>query len=47
MITMSTTITIKKETKSRLDNHGSKNESYDTIVNRLVDIVEDTKNERN
>lgn len=32
-----TTISIRPETKARLDEMGKKNESYDSLVNRLVE----------
>lgn len=32
------TIFIDKETRSRLQNLGSKNQTYDDIINELIDI---------
>lgn len=37
---MTTTISISKKTKTRLDQHGSKNDSYDDVVNKILDKVE-------
>jgi hypothetical protein len=36
-----TTISIRKTTKMRLNEHGKKNESYDTVLNQLIDRVEE------
>jgi len=33
-----TTITIKRETKERLDMVGYKSESYDKLLNRILDV---------
>ena len=38
-----TTISMEAETKARLDKHGKKNESYDSLMNRLLDVVEKKK----
>lgn len=34
-----TTITIKRETKAKLDKLGKKNESYEDLVKRLIEMV--------
>jgi hypothetical protein len=35
-----TTIQIRKRTRDRLDSMGKRRESYDLILNRLMDIIE-------
>jgi hypothetical protein len=35
-----TTITISRQTQKRLASHGYFNESYDVVINRLIDEVE-------
>lgn len=35
-----TTIRVKTQTKDRLDEHGKKGDTYDDIVNKLLDTVE-------
>lgn len=34
-----TTITVKRETKAELDEMGKKNESYDDLIKRLLEMV--------
>lgn len=38
-----TTLPIKKETRDRLGTFGSKKETWDQIVNRLMDEVEERR----
>jgi hypothetical protein len=38
-----TTISLSHKTKRRLDKHGKFKESYDEIINNLLDIVEAKK----
>jgi len=37
---MSTSIRVRPETKLRLDRHGRKNQSYDGLLNELMDRIE-------
>jgi len=37
------TIRVKKETKKRLSKHGGFKESYDDLINRLLDKVEESE----
>ena len=39
-----TTITIKQTTKERFDKHGSKTESSDKLLNRILDNFEGVEN---
>lgn len=39
-----TTIQLTKETKKRLDKHGIRKETYDAILNKLVDSYEKIQN---
>jgi len=34
---MKTTIQIDEKTKKRLDSHGGKNDSYDDVINKILD----------
>lgn len=36
-------IPVFKKTKDRLDNNGTKGETYDELVNRILNIVEKVK----
>jgi hypothetical protein len=38
-----TTIRIKVKTKKRLDEFGKKSETYDDIINRLLDLAKSKK----
>ena len=38
-----TTIRLKKSTKLRLDHHGLFTESYDDILNKILDMIELSK----
>jgi len=38
-----TNVRLKTETRDRLKKHGSKGESYDDIIARLLDSTEDVK----
>jgi hypothetical protein len=37
---MSTSIRVRPETKARLDRHGRKNQSYDQLLNEIMDRIE-------
>lgn len=35
-----TTIRVKKSTRDRLASHGGKDDSFDTIINKIIDNLE-------
>ena len=42
---MKTTIAIDEETRDRLKKHGSMGDSFDTVINRVIDAYEERKEE--
>lgn len=40
MVKNTTVIRLEVSTKDRLDNLGKKNESYDTVIKKLLDIAD-------